>query len=48
MLYVTYVAVIPCEITDTFKYDANLEKMKTKCIDFASTEYNLSSLVTYC
>jgi len=21
-----YVAALPCEITDTFKYDANLEK----------------------
>jgi len=40
-----YVAALPCQITDT--YTSNMtqmwKKMKTKCIDFACTEYNLST-----
>jgi len=45
--HLKYGAAIPCEITDTFKYDVNLEKMK-KCIAFTCIEYNLFSLITYC
>jgi len=33
--HLKFVAALLCEVTDTFKYDANVEKMKTKCTDFA-------------
>jgi len=43
------VATLPCEITGTFKYDANLEENENKVgyVNLACTECNLSNLVTY-
>jgi len=32
-----------CEVTDTFKYAANLEDNANKRIDFAFTEYSLAT-----